>query len=188
VVLLCCLAGCDQLFGILHVDGVADASSNKSDGDRPLDAAACPTNYDLRAASSTYRYADTGTMWAIAQGACDADLPGRTHLAVLTDEAERIALKNLLRDHMISSNVWIGLSDRRVERDYRWVTAEQVGTPPLQNPPWAAPANTSDADDCVVMFGLQVIALDGLFDEQQCSTTFDFVCECDNYGSNPENY
>ncbi len=186
-----CLAGCDRLFGLQHIDPVpSDARSDgSSDAASTVDAPAdggpnCPNSYALGLPSSMsrYRHEPSTTTWDAAESACAADLPGGTHLIVLDDDGERAELLAELMQHGIGASVWIGLTDRRDEGIYRWVTAQEVGSPPLSTPPWGAgqPDDQNGTQDCVRIQG-ESSGSPGYFDDGECSSSFQYVCECDGY-------
>lgn len=191
-----CLAGCDRLFGLSHVDHVpSDAPPDSSidaasitdatdDGGSDDGGPKCPPSYGLQRPSSMsrYRYQATSTTWDAAEAACAADSTGGTHLVVLDDDTERSELITMLAQRGITASVWIGLTDRTTEGNYRWVTAQEVGSPPLTTPPWAAgqPDDQNGTQDCVRIEGATG-GSPGFFDDGECSSSFQYVCECDGY-------
>ena len=179
LVLIACLAGCDQLFGLVHVD------------QQTVDAAAvCPASYNLAVATSptVYRYEPTNKTWLDAELSCETESAGITHLIVLSDDTERLGIVGALADTGVTTTIWIGLSDRISEGSFRWVSAEPVGMPPLENPPWP-PGQPDDngGQDCVRIQGSTTVA-PTLFDDTQCGLMFDYVCECDAYAPDPRNF
>ena len=183
------LAGCDQLWNLQHVD-----QEPREAGAIDADLSGCPMTYGLPVDGypSRYRYEATGTSWDGAETLCAAETTGLTHLVVLQDDDERLAIVTALAKVGSTSSVWIGLSDRVMEGEYRWVTDERVGMPPLENPPWPAgqPDNSGTGgteQDCVRIQGMTGAA-PTLFDDGECSSIFDYVCECDGNPPAPENF
>jgi len=75
------LAGCDKLFSLEHLDEPPE----------------CPANYaPLAATRSVYRYVDETRLWDEAATDCNNDNPGTTHLVVLDDAAELVAVRTLV--------------------------------------------------------------------------------------------
>jgi hypothetical protein len=183
-VVLLCLAGCDKLFGIIRVD---EADANLGSGQDG--SSQCPASYSISIAGSmtSYRYEAAETAWATAEQRCESDSDRRTHLVVLNDDEERKALVAVLLGRQLTKTYWIGLSDRRSEDQFVWVSSEGVGMPPRQNPPWPAgqPDNEDNAQDCVRIQGDEVGSSPGLFDDAECAGMFDYVCECDGYAADP---
>ena len=190
VVLLMCLAGCDKLFDLAHIGPRPDASV-----DAPSDATetGCPPSYDIALPAfprSRYFYQSIPGPWLSAQALCNGGMgEAFTHLAVIQDEEERMALYGALLAKNVTVTVWIGLSDRKVESDFLWVTDESIGTPPPFMKPW--PPNQPDdqgGQDCVRMKAMNESPYGGWFDDGGCSLDFAYVCECDDYASAPANY
>ena len=181
ILVVVCLSGCDQLFGLVHVDDQPDASG------------ACPASYDIMFAESTtqYRYVADNTTWDGAEESCANHTNINTHLVVLTDDNERLPLAAALKARLVTTSVWIGLSDRKVEGEFLWVTREQVGMPPIQMPPWSAgqPDNQGGTQHCVRMYGTDAAGgAATLFDDGECGVPLDYVCECDAWAPEPMNF
>ena len=181
--LLVCLIGCDQTWGLVHV------TPHDSGGVDTLGT--CPESYELTVAgfSSRYRYEGTATTWDAAEALCAADSTNLTHLIVLDDEPERTGLLTTLAQNQVTASVWIGLTDRRSEGVWQWVTDQPVGMPPLETPPWGAgqPDAQTSAQDCVRIQGATSSSV-GFFDDGECSSIFDYVCECDGQAPQPNNF
>lgn len=184
------------MFGLSPVTSPVDAGPSIDARDVVGDGAAdgpssCPESYDLPidGSPSRYRYVADGTTWTAAQAACAADSVGGTHLIVFDDDGERLGLMAALATRGIVASVWIGLTDRKTEDVFLWVTAQEVGMPPLSTPPWGAgqPDDQNGVQDCVRVVGAGSTGA-GLFDDGECSSVFAYVCECDGYAPEPNNY
>lgn len=184
-VIVLLLGGCDRVFGLVPLEA------------RPPDAAVdastlqCPISYDLTVDGypSRYRFVTAATTWDAAEVACASDTSASTHLVVLDDDDERLGLVATLTMAGSTSSVWIGLSDRVTEDAFLWVTAQPVGVPPRANPPWpiGQPDDMNGGQDCVRIQGA-TSAAPTLFDDGECSSQFDYVCECDGYPPAPANF
>jgi hypothetical protein len=117
--------------------------------------------------ASLYRASANDKSWLDAQAECAADVPGATHLVVLSSAAESDFIKTKLG--------WVGLSDRATEGTFVNVTNE-----PNDYRPWipGQPDNGSGNENCVQM-------KTGGLDDDQCGNAHDFVCECDGRPSVP---
>ena len=183
------VAGCDQTWGLVHVAPSPDGGSD-TDG-------ACPASYTIEVTGSTslYRHARLNLRWDLAEQRCEMDRGAstrNTHLVVLTDESERLGLYSKIDLPMVTNDLWIGFSDRRLENLFQWVTAEPIGAPPnMQTPPWATdqPDNnmTLGGQDCVRMI-VPPEAAESLFDDSECAAGFDFICECDDWEPIPTSF
>jgi hypothetical protein len=185
------LAGCDQLWSLPQIDETSiDAGNVPLDGVDGMQLA-CPVGYDLQStvSPSRYRYLAANVAWDAARMQCEAHDPGRTHLVVLTDEAERIDVRALLAGIGVRNTFWIGLSDRRLESTFLWVTDEAVGMPPFSSPPWGAgqPDDSGGAQDCVRIEGDEH-ADPGMFDDSGCGFGYPYLCECDGIPPAPMNF
>ncbi|MBA3464419.1 MAG: C-type lectin domain-containing protein [Deltaproteobacteria bacterium] len=189
--LLVGLCGCDaaDLFGLhrapdAQIDTPVFDAPADSGIDAPVDAAIdappgadCPASYvtvDITTLpSARYRYLGTPQTWAIAQAACAADqIPGSTrytHLAVINTDNERSKLTA-----QQPRRGWIGVSDRKTESLYLWVTNEQSALP-SSSAAWSTgePDQTNPDDDCVEMNGVADYA------ESDCNALLPAWCECD---------
>jgi hypothetical protein len=198
LVLLAALAGCAfQPTGGEPADGTAadalldDAAADDAAGDAADAASAdaaradgattrCPAGYEVRA-TGTYRHVAEVATWNAARADCADDDDGggfelRTHLVVLADDLERVAV----RAAYPGPKLWLGLSDRVTTSTWRWVTLEPIPAyPPASGPPWKGgqPNNGgSGAEDCVYMES------GGDWDDRRCDNdTEAYVCECDAY-------
>jgi hypothetical protein len=151
-----------------------DASNVSTDAgampDADLLAMKCPAAGYAYAAGpgGYYRVVTGGASWTAALTACAADVPGSTHLIVLSTPAEVT--------YMATQLGWIGLSDRTTENQFVTVTGETG-----DQRPWASgqPDNGSGGEDCVQMKS------GGQLDDDQCGNSHRYVCECDGRMSLP---
>ena len=140
----------------------------------------CPLGYaPINGSATQYRVVEVNVTWAIAAADCndDDDLSGaangRTHLVVVGDNAEKIALTN-----QFSGNTWVGLTDIAVEGTFQWVTDEPTNGFPVvgQRPPWdAGDPDGGTSENCVRFKN----SFD--FEDKPCTDTDSYVCECDRY-------
>jgi hypothetical protein len=168
----------------------ADADSVVDGSDAPeVLLPLCPAGYGPINGIGMYRsvegsQADERT-WLEAAADCNDDdgAPGSyafyTHLVVLRDEPERIAITS--PGSPVSGNTWIGLSDLRLEGAFEWVTAEPtLGYPVVGvKPPWDIDDpddGGATGEDCV-RFKNTSYALE----DKPCETTETYVCECDAF-------
>jgi hypothetical protein len=190
-----CVAACDQTWGLVHVKDHPDAlGDGNGDGSGDATDADCP-GYDITLAAfpdSRYSFQRNGAPWTSAQDTCMSHGQGalHTHLVVIQDDSERTGLYSALLAKSVTVSVWIGLSDRRTEDQFLWVTNEPVGMPPRTTPPW--PPNQPDDDmglqDCVRMKAPSETTYGGFFDDNQCFLSLAYVCECDAYPTVTANY
>lgn len=126
-------------------------------------AAACMAKGYVAVAglTSLYRSSTQAKDWLVARDDCAADVPGATHLVVLSSTAEVQYVKSQLG--------WVGLSDRATENVFVNVTNEANDLRPFRS---GQPDNGSGTEHCVQMKS------DGL-DDDQCDETHAYVCECD---------
>jgi hypothetical protein len=111
-----------------------------------------------------YRLGVGNKQWLDAQADCAADVPGASHLIVLSTVDEVTYLRGLALPR------WIGLSDRTTEGTFTTVTGETGDQRPFAS---GQPDNGSGSEDCVQMRS------GGQLDDDQCDNTHPFVCECD---------
>jgi hypothetical protein len=143
-------------------------------------SASCPPGYP---ATGGYRIVTTDATWEAAVADCaDDELGGsplRTHLVVFDDEAERSFVNAMVP----GIPHWIGLSDRVVADDWRWVTLEPIVYYPG---PTGGPWDVGEPDgegDCALMMGTAE------FDDRPCNSgTARYICECDVYPDTPSQY
>ena len=186
----CALGACDDVFGLTRpVDAAIDAPADGALGgpDAPRDAAidapsdaedgpvgaVCPATYGPVMGVGSYRFHAVPTTWAAAQAACAAEqVAGSTrftHLAVIEVDQERSRLAATFQ-----MRSWIGLTDRRSEGEFRWVTSSGPALPQAGSP-WTAnePDHANPADDCVEMGTTADYA------ESDCGALLVYWCECD---------
>ena len=113
--------------------------------------------------------------------------PVYTHLAVLDDDSERVAL---LPYREQTAEYWIGLSDLVTTDSWLWVTSQPTIYPPASGtPPWASGLPSG-------MAGARCVALDGdptannglLFNDFCPNVREPYICECDGYPDDPTRY
>ena len=107
-----------------------------------------------------------------------AGLATPTHLVAFGTASERALLAGMLPT---TRDVWIGLSERKEEGVFRWVTAEAN---PFINgqPPWKRDNPADNDEECVgVSAGWEL-------EDKNCNEVMASICECDMNGSVPENY
>lgn len=145
----------------------ADAAPPPPDADPfPAIAQQCQAVGYTLVAGGYYRSVGSGQPWLGAQADCANDVPGATHLIVLSTAAE-VA-------YMQAQRGWIGLSDRVTEGTFVTVTGETGDLRPWES---GQPDNGSGSEDCVQM-------KQGL-DDDQCNNDHRYVCECDGRASTP---
>jgi hypothetical protein len=194
VAALLLLTGCTAIFD-LEKPQLVDALGNIDTDDAAIVDAAidappdvpplaeCPTSYTISIGTSRYRRLAGTTEWLTAAATCAGDkLVGSTkytHLVVLANTNEGLSLAQMLG----FGSMWLGLSDRRMEGTYRWVTAEPInGYPPANGSPWAnGEPDNALGQDCVV-------SQNGQLADTQCSASSSAVCECDDYPDDPSRY
>ena len=102
----------------------------------------------------------------------------------------------ILPHRAVSIEYWIGVSDRVVALNWKWVTREPVGNyPPQGGIPWGlGQPTTTPGANCVELEtgSLDGSANDGLFKNDFCTTgstvMLPYICECDRYADDPTRY
>lgn len=165
---------CDQGFCVVSSDRSTDGGGVVEDGptiDAPPDADPFETikpmctaaGYSLVAGpDGYYRTVTNNKSWVDAETDCQNDVPGATHLIVLSTAAEATYMKTQLG--------WVGLTDRAAEGTFVNVTGEP-NDPTLFSSGQPDNGNGSN-EDCAQMKS------DGL-DDDQCGNGHRYVCECD---------
>jgi Lectin C-type domain len=145
----------------------------------------CPSGYDvtLTSSSSKYRMVDiTSVLWHDAEADCEDD-GTNTHLIVINNNAERLALGayNSVERH-------VGYSDANAEGVWIPITDDPniyTDLAALQAPPWlAGEPNEGTAGSCMII----MTSLD--LRDRICSEAqpVGYACECDGYPANPANF
>lgn len=128
----------------------------------PAQLAMCMAGgYEAASNNLYYRLPPNPASWTDAEADCADDVPGATHLIVLTDTTEvQIAA---------TEPGWVGLSDQVTEGTFVNVTGE---TPDQR--PWASgqPDNGGN-EDCAR------ITSNAKLDDDQCTNSHYYACECD---------
>jgi hypothetical protein len=122
----------------------------------------------LPIAGGLYRAVSGARSWLDAQLDCKDDVPGKTHLIVLSTTAE-VA-------YAAAQPGWIGLSDRTTEGVFVTVTGEAGDQRPFDT---GQPDNGDASEDCVESRG------NGRLNDDQCGLAKPYVCECDGRPSMP---
>jgi len=177
---LAVLAGCRFGFEVGGADSAVDPDATLDGDGVPIDAppaidmaidmmadmtaSACPGNYvDVGVGASRYRLIATPTDdWTVLEALCEAE---GQHLVVLDSQAEADAVR-VLGGGM---DVWVGVTDRIVELEWRSVTDQLPSFLPWSTPP------TLGGDDCIDWD----TGAANEFDEQSCSSGRPGICECD---------
>ena len=195
------LPGCDRVFKLDDLDRAHDAAidgTGSGTSDAPRDAApgidaalpdaptACPLGYvPMGNHNTSYKLVSGAAPFPTARGICNMDEIGitrRTHLVVLDDENERVLLVS-----SFGSNLWIGLVRIAQQNAFQPITDQATSFPPQAVPPWAGGQPSGQTgENCVrtvAANGGTTVA--GALDDQPCSTTLKYVCECDDFKDNP---
>lgn len=130
----------------------------------PVDATTlnCPGNYIFELNGHRYRVG-TGT-WFAAETSCEAD---GQHLVVIDDFTEFVGV-----DGVTTGPAWIGMSDHAEEGHFRWLTN---GNDVDSGWKFGEPSNSGNTEDC----GALVPGLGAGYNDDDCTRTHDYVCECD---------
>jgi hypothetical protein len=134
-----------------------------------------------------YRISVPDETWISAEAACRNDGP-TSHLVVLGSSAERGAVFGRAHSEIdaqgLTSDTLIGLSNLAPDGQYRWVSNEPAVVPPPGQDPWAmnepeAPEN----NHCVLL-----LFSNGNLASTQCDAPDPYVCECDAFQEQPDNF
>jgi Lectin C-type domain len=146
-----------------------DAAVDASPDGNAIPVACTANGYAARGTlTSLYRAGAATKTWLDAEAECAADVPGATHLVVLSTTDEVAYIKTTLG--------WVGLSDRATEGTFVNVTNEPGDLRPFAN---NQPDNGSGDENCAHM---KTTA--GL-DDDQCNNPHSYLCECDGRAPAP---
>ena len=195
------LLGCDRVFKLEDIDPVpANGDASAIDGSGTTDArsddaridaipdapVACPAGYmPLGTGNTSYKLVSSAAAFPTARGICNMDEIGitrHTHLVVLDDENERVLLVS-----MFGSNLWIGLVRIGAQNAFQPITDQATSFPPMMVPPWAGGQPSGQTgENCVRTVPANGgVTVSGALDDQLCSMTLRYVCECDDFEDNP---
>lgn len=139
--------------------------------------------YTILIGASHYRGSgSTLASWTDAETDCEDDAAPanlfHTHLVVLSSDVEASGVyTNVIGS---AGEFWIGLSDRVVSNNFKWVTNETTGYPPNNSgPPWVTGEPSGGAGEDCVRENTTVNMLDTV-----CATPHLYACECDMYAPN----
>jgi len=143
----------------------------------------CPSTYapiiSANALSSRYRFVGGGGVkWIDAETDCADDASGgelATHLVVLDDAAESVAVIGGSAGGGSIQDQWIGATDLAEEGEVKYVSA-QATTLTL------APTMQNDNKDCIRLKNL------GGTEYRDCDETNKYVCECDGRTADPSRF
>ncbi|MDH5672087.1 MAG: hypothetical protein OEZ06_08055 [Myxococcales bacterium] len=149
-----------------------------------------PDTNCLRAAHGghVYFFCQNARTWADARSHCAAQLLGE--LVRIDDAAEN----DFVRSNLVATS-WIGASDSTTEGQWRWNqddaqfwmgTSSGGAVSGLYNNWNAGEPNDSGGEDCAQMYGDGT----GVWNDQPCGDSFDFVCEVqqDQCPDDPDKY
>jgi len=169
---------CDDGFCVLSsveatVDSIRWIDAPTSDAD-DLATACTAAGYTYEAGlDGYYRVVAAGASWTDAKNACAADVPGKTHLIVLSTSAEVSFATNP------SFASWIGLSDLAAEGQFVTVTGEIGDQRPWNTGEPNNGAGLAGGEDCVILNPAAKL------DDKACGLAFRYTCECDGRMSMP---
>jgi len=175
------LVGCSfDPGGLPAVQGPPDAATDAPVDAMPdamvdamPDANLCPPSYVPLPGGpdgSLYRLDSNTVKWLDAEMSCEAD--GLAHLAVLDNDSERDAIRGAL-----DGDLWLGVTDQVSEGTYFKVT-----TGVATYLPWdSGEPNNLGGEDCIELKG-------GGLNDESCSHSRAYVCECDGLAANPVAY
>jgi len=136
------IAGCGFRSGEQGFQPQSDAAAGSAQGDAgafhdgPLDAAFsvadCPASYTVTIAHSSSRYRLIGTLevFSDSNDACNADLPGATHLAALDTVGEEEDLQALILDSIARYYVGAIQAPGETAFDVGWSLVTGASLPP----------------------------------------------------------
>ena len=159
------------------IGGDDDAATDgvNPDPDAAIDGAAlvCPQGYNpVDNETSKYKVLPGGTsVWLVSEQACETD---GTHLVVLDSANEKAMMIALVP----VTNIWTGVTDRRVLGDWLKVTGGVAAYLPWAN---------SEPD----LGGLECVQIEDIttnLRDQSCSSGRAGICECDGLPAMPSTY
>lgn len=157
-------------------DGAVDAPSDAPPGahlDAPRDAAtaACPAEYSpIGALAHKYRHVATAAAWLNAEQACESDGAG-IHLVVYDETGEQTMV-----DTITAASIWIGESDRKTTGTWLWVTGAS-----------ATSLGSDSGKQCGEYYNGNGMGetMPPAVQQQTCTDTHSYVCECDMIAADP---
>lgn len=189
VALLALVTGCRQLLGFEEpsdpaaTDGPRVDDGPRADGEiadgAPDGATACPASYTLTISSSLSQYrhvTNSAIPWLNANADCVNDGTS-THLIVLSNETELAEIEAVTG----TLERWVGHSSRATANEILPVTDEPTTFPPASGPPWAVGEPNAETD-CVA------VSATGELRTLSCGNGRTFICECDQFASDPNNF
>lgn len=167
-------------------DAAHDGSMLSDAGiDTMADAAGlrCPSSYGAilgYPTQSRYRFETTATTWLQAEQDCEDDgaaisSASASHLIVIDDVAERVAMIGGLAGSGNLNDQWVGATDLAAEGTVGYVTA-QATTLAL------TPSMQADNKDCIRMKN------SGNTEYRDCDEQNRYVCECDGVVADAARY
>jgi hypothetical protein len=112
-----------------------------------------------------YRTSTVNAQWTAANNDCKDDVPGATHLIVLSTQAE----VTFLSPKVGNNGMWVGLFDNDTNV-FQNVTGEPNDVRPFAS---GQPDNGGGDENCVQM------KQGGQLDDDQCDQGHRYTCECD---------
>lgn len=180
------LVACKFAPGTVPNDLPPDASIDAPPDARAFDPAQdCPSSYLVIVPSTTSRYrviTDLATFWP-HEAACNADLPGRTHAAVLDDMQElvEVAAQTTIR-------VYVGgvQSPTAVATSSDWITFH--GAPLIATAWHTNESEPDDGGDLIENHESQLLIIDPAlpyFHDAAGISLYGILCECDGIAVDP---
>lgn len=174
--------------------GGDDVTDDASDDDAAIDAAAtidaavdaraldaapagCPASYDVLRLGTRYRFDPIAAQYAAAKSECEADLPGRTHLATFEIQADMTAAIDQINPGD-TATPWVGATcvapDCNSKLSWLWATAI-----PIDVFAWADGQPDLGGSEKEA----RVDRLDGRWRlvNVAATSTLPFICECEPF-------
>jgi hypothetical protein len=164
------LVSCQAVLGIDDVSGRAGDGGDLPDSSMPdaQGSRQCPAVFTEEYGGHRYFVSSNALNYDEAMAECFV-MGG--HLAVIDDSDENDFVVGLL-----SIYTWIGLDDLVVENRFEWVTGAQ---PAYSNWNTDEPNNANGGEDCVGIYGPDLSAHLGTWNDSECGEQHVYVCECD---------